>query len=99
MIKAVIFDLDGLLVDTEQLWLRARSELFLAHRLEWTEADQIKCMGVSTSFWASLMDDRSSCHKQESFREGVVYEMEHSTGYSVSCKDSKCEENIAHLTH
>jgi HAD superfamily hydrolase (TIGR01509 family) len=58
MIKAVIFDMDGLLVDTELLWFRARVELFQSHGLEWTEADQIKCMGVSTSFWAELMADR-----------------------------------------
>ena len=58
MINAVIFDMDGLLVDTELLWFRARAELFQSHGLAWTEADQIKCMGVSTDFWASLMADR-----------------------------------------
>ncbi len=58
MIKAVIFDLDGLLVDTEPLWFRARVELFQQHGLVWTEADQIKCMGVSTSFWTNLMAER-----------------------------------------
>jgi len=58
MIKAVIFDMDGLLVDTEPLWFRARAELFQSHGLAWTEADQIKCMGVSTAFWAELMADR-----------------------------------------
>jgi HAD superfamily hydrolase (TIGR01509 family) len=58
MIKAVIFDMDGLLVDTEPLWFRARAELFQQHGLVWTEADQVKCMGVSTSFWANLMAER-----------------------------------------
>lgn len=58
MIKAVIFDMDGLLIDTEPLWFRARSDLFREHGLTWTEADQIKCMGVSTAAWTELMADR-----------------------------------------
>ena len=58
MISAVVFDMDGLLIDTEPLWFRARSELFQAYGLTWTEADQVKCMGVSTAAWTELMADR-----------------------------------------
>jgi HAD superfamily hydrolase (TIGR01509 family) len=58
MIRAVVFDMDGLLIDTEPLWFRARRELFQQHGLTWTEADQVKCMGVSTATWTELMADR-----------------------------------------
>ena len=58
MIRAVVFDMDGLLIDTEPLWFRARSELFQEHGLTWTEADQVKCMGVSTAAWTELMAER-----------------------------------------
>lgn len=58
MIKAVIFDLDGLLVDSEPLWFRARSELFQRFNLVWTDDDQERLMGVSTSFWIEYMSEK-----------------------------------------
>ncbi|MGA9364799.1 MAG: HAD family phosphatase [Bacteroidota bacterium] len=58
MITTVIFDLDGLLMDTEPLWHQARVELFKAFRLVWTESDQEQCMGLSTSGWVAYMVQR-----------------------------------------
>lgn len=58
MIKAVVFDLDGLLIDTEPLWYRAREELFEQYGLLWTDSDQQQCMGVSTAVWSGYMADR-----------------------------------------
>jgi HAD superfamily hydrolase (TIGR01509 family) len=55
MITAVIFDLDGLLVDSEPMWFRARSEIFQRFSLVWTEAEQKKQMGVSTAMWADYI--------------------------------------------
>jgi beta-phosphoglucomutase-like phosphatase (HAD superfamily) len=55
MIQAVVFDLDGLLVDSEPMWFRARSEIFQRFGLLWTEADQKKQMGVSTAMWADYL--------------------------------------------
>ena len=48
--RAVVFDLDGLLLDTETLWARSESELFRRHGHEFTHADQLAVMGTSAEF-------------------------------------------------
>ncbi len=58
MIDAVVFDMDGLLVDSEPLWERARVEVFGADRLRWTDADQDRIMGTSTREWAEYVAQR-----------------------------------------
>ena len=49
--RAVVFDMDGLLLETEELWDRAEGELFRRHGGEWTFEDKLAVMG--TSFEAS----------------------------------------------
>ena len=58
MVEAVIFDMDGLLVDSEPLWQRARIEAFGAERLRWTPEDQERIMGRSTQSWAAYLAER-----------------------------------------
>ncbi|MBN1681049.1 MAG: HAD family phosphatase [Anaerolineae bacterium] len=58
MIEAVVFDMDGLLIDSEPLWQRARIEAFGAGRLRWTEEDQQAVMGTSTIGWATMLAER-----------------------------------------
>jgi len=53
MIKAVIFDLDGLLVDSEPVWFKVRKSFMQKFDLEWTDEDHRKQMGVSKKAWAS----------------------------------------------
>ena len=48
--RAVVFDLDGLLLDTETLWARSESELFRMHGHEFTHADQLAVMGTGAEF-------------------------------------------------
>ena len=45
--RAVVFDMDGLLLDTEVLWDRAEGELFRRHGDEWTFEDKLAVMGTS----------------------------------------------------
>jgi HAD superfamily hydrolase (TIGR01509 family) len=55
VIEAVIFDMDGLLVDSEPVWFEARQELFARFGKQWTEHDQAGLMGVSTSTWVDYV--------------------------------------------
>jgi len=55
MIKAIIFDMDGLLINSEPIWFEAKKELMKSINLEWTHKDQIATMGVPTSFWIDYL--------------------------------------------
>jgi HAD superfamily hydrolase (TIGR01509 family) len=48
--RAVVFDLDGLLLDTEVLWQRAEVRLFARHGAEFTFEDKLVVMGTSAAF-------------------------------------------------
>ncbi len=58
MIKAVIFDMDGLLVDSEPAWYRARVDLLEQHGKTWTETDQLAMAGVHTDVWVNTLCDK-----------------------------------------
>lgn len=57
-IQAVIFDLDGLLIDSEIVWNAVRSEVAAKQGVGWTNDDQRAVMGVSTAAWTAYMIDR-----------------------------------------
>jgi HAD superfamily hydrolase (TIGR01509 family) len=46
-LQAVLFDMDGLLVDTEPLWLEVETEVMARLGSDWTEADQEQLLGGS----------------------------------------------------
>jgi HAD superfamily hydrolase (TIGR01509 family) len=56
--RAVIFDMDGLLLDTETLWHEAEVELFRRHGDEFTWDDKIAVIGTSYDFTARYFADR-----------------------------------------
>jgi HAD superfamily hydrolase (TIGR01509 family) len=58
VIQAVIFDMDGLLVDSEPVWFRARVELLARFGKQWTESDQEPLMGVSTATWVEYVTQK-----------------------------------------
>jgi len=57
-IRAVIFDMDGVLIDSEPVWNRVRVKLAAEHGREWDEESQRACMGRATVDWAKVMLDR-----------------------------------------
>jgi HAD superfamily hydrolase (TIGR01509 family) len=56
--RAVVFDMDGLLLDTELLWHRAETELFAQHGAEFSWDDKMAVIGSSFSFTADYFADR-----------------------------------------
>ncbi len=57
-IKAIIFDMDGLLVDSEPVWNGARAAMAARYNKLWTQADHFSVMGVSTDEWTTYMIER-----------------------------------------
>jgi HAD superfamily hydrolase (TIGR01509 family) len=57
MIEAVVFDLDGVLVQSEELWDGARRELAEDHGIEWPEGATDAMMGMSSKEWSRYMHD------------------------------------------
>ncbi|MEL6150062.1 MAG: HAD family phosphatase [Chloroflexota bacterium] len=55
MLEAVIFDNDGLLVDSEPVWDAARAAMAADNGKTWDENDHKAVMGVSTQEWADYM--------------------------------------------
>jgi len=77
MIEAVVFDMDGLLVDSEPLWQRARIEALGTDRLRWTDADQERIMGSSTQAWSEFLAERlEHVYSPAEIIERVVAQME-----------------------
>ena len=52
MIGAVVFDLDGVLLDTEELWNEARHQLVRERGGRWSEDAQRAMMGMSSPEWS-----------------------------------------------
>jgi HAD superfamily hydrolase (TIGR01509 family) len=58
VIKAVVFDLDGVLLDSEQLWDAAREQLARERGGHWHDQAQRDMMGMSSLEWSRYMHDR-----------------------------------------
>jgi len=57
MIEAVVFDLDGVLVDSEPVWEQVRRQVVAEHGGHWEPDAQQRLMGMSTGEWARYLSE------------------------------------------
>jgi HAD superfamily hydrolase (TIGR01509 family) len=79
---AVVFDNDGLLLDTESVWTRAEHDLFERRGLAFTPADKRELVGTSAEIAGGILERRlgepgRALELIEELNELVVAELEH----------------------
>jgi haloacid dehalogenase superfamily, subfamily IA, variant 3 with third motif having DD or ED len=57
--SAILFDMDGTIIDSEPLWLQAEIEVMAELGCHWDEQDQINCLGGPMERTEKYMQDRS----------------------------------------
>lgn len=80
--EAVVFDNDGLLLDTESVWTRAEQDLFGRRELEFTAADKRELVGTSAAIAGGVLERRlgepgRAAELIEELNELVIAELEH----------------------
>jgi HAD superfamily hydrolase (TIGR01509 family) len=58
MIEAVVFDLDGILIDSEQVWDEVRQQLAEERGGRWSDTASRDMMGMSSLEWSAYMRDQ-----------------------------------------
>jgi HAD superfamily hydrolase (TIGR01509 family) len=77
VIEAVVFDLDGVIVDSEQLWDEARRRLVAEWGGRWDERATRDMMGMSSPEWSRYMHERLGLRQSpEEISAAVVERLE-----------------------
>ena len=77
MVEAVIFDLDGVLLDSEQLWNQAKEALVRAAGGRWRDDAPQAMMGMSSLEWSAyLRDELGVARDPADINRDVVARME-----------------------
>jgi len=71
-VACVIFDLDGVLVDSEIWWDEVRQAFAAEHDRTWTAADREAVMGANSVAWARIMRERLDLDIPEAEIEHVI---------------------------
>jgi HAD superfamily hydrolase (TIGR01509 family) len=90
--KAVVFDNDGLLLDTESVWTRAERDLFDRRGLDFTPAHKRELVGTSAAIAGGILERRLAEPGRavaliEELNELVVAELEHGVEAMVGARE------------
>ena len=91
-LTAVVFDNDGLLLDTESVWTRAERDLFERRGLEFTPADKRELVGTSAEIAGGILERRLEEPGRglaliEELNDLVVAELEHGVEAMVGARE------------
>ena len=76
MLDAVVFDLDGVIVDSEQVWDEVREQLVRERGGRWRDTAQADMMGMSSPEWSHYMHDELGLEEPpEEINDEVVRRM------------------------
>ncbi len=89
---AVVFDNDGLLLDTESVWTRAEEDLFERRGLAFTPADKRQLVGTSAEIAGGILERRlgepgRAAELIEELNALVVAELEHGVEAMVGARE------------
>ena len=89
---AVVFDNDGLLLDTESVWTRAEQDLFERRGATFTPADKRELVGTSAEIAGGVLERRLGEPGRaealiEELNELVVAELEHGVEAMIGARD------------
>jgi HAD superfamily hydrolase (TIGR01509 family) len=89
---AVIFDNDGLLLDTESVWTRAERDLFERRGIDFTPAHKRELVGTSAEIAGGILERRlgepgRGAELMEELNELVVAELEHGVEAMVGARE------------
>ena len=90
--SAVVFDNDGLLLDTESVWTRAEHDLFERRGLEFTPANKRELVGTSAEIAGGILEHRlgepdRAAQLIEELNELVIAELEHGVEAMVGARE------------
>jgi len=91
-LTAVVFDNDGLLLDTESVWTRAERDLFGRRGLDFTSAHKRELVGTSAGIAGGILERRLEEPGRglaliEELNELVVAELEHGVEAMVGARE------------
>jgi HAD superfamily hydrolase (TIGR01509 family) len=89
---AVVFDNDGLLLDTESVWTRAERDLFERRGTEFTPADKLELVGTSAEIAGGVLERRLGEQGRATaligeLNELVVAELEHGVEAMIGARE------------
>jgi len=90
--EAVVFDNDGLLLDTESVWTRAEQDLFQRRGIAFTPADKRELVGTSAAIAGAVLERRlgepgRAAELIEELNALVVAELEHGVEAMIGARE------------